>query len=103
MTQITIYRREDANTTPRGFGYPPTYHIDEPHHSDAEMIWVEPVQITLPEGYTIAENNTGSLALYDPQGNPTAIGDDHGHPAIYLETWRNKQGKPFDRYQRLDK
>ncbi|HBS60894.1 MAG TPA: hypothetical protein DEA44_16730 [Firmicutes bacterium] len=104
MSQIiTIYRREDQNTTPRGFGNPPTYHIDAPPHSDADMIWVEPVQITLPDGYTVAESESGPREMYDPQGRYVKIFDDHGHPAIMYGTGRGREGKPFAKYFRLDK
>lgn len=104
MTQtITIYRREDKDTTPRGLGNPPTYHFDEPYHSDREMIWSEPVQITLPDGYTVSIANDGHQYLYDPQDNHEPVVDDHGHPAIEIGSWQNKEGKPYVRFLRLDK
>lgn len=100
---ITIYRRETANTSPRGFGYAPTYHIDEPYHDDTEMIWIEPIEITIPDGYTVRVANNGGRYLYDTKNEFTPIEDDHGHPAINMGVWQNKAGKPFVRYQRLDK
>jgi hypothetical protein len=103
MTQATIYRREDANTTPRGFGNPPTYHCDEPSHSDRDMIWVTPVTINLPDGWEIAQSESGPYELYDDKGEYQRIVDDHGHPAIITGTGSNKQGKTFATYHRLDK
>lgn len=99
--QFTVWRREDSNTTPRGFGNPPTYHLDEPY--DAEMLLAEPITCTLPEGYTIAECNQGTTELYDTKGQREPITDDHGHPAIVTGVGVNKQGKTFEIYLRLDK
>lgn len=103
MSNAIIYRRADRNTTPRGFGNPPTYHCDEITNNDTEMVWVDPVEIILPEGYTIAEANDGHKYLYDEQDKQQPIVDDHGHPAIVTGKGRNKEGKPFLYYKRLDK
>lgn len=103
MKQLTIYRRHDANTRPGGFGNPPTYHIDEPRHSDTEMIWVDPVQITIPEGYRVAESNGGDRLLYDPQGRYVEIVDRRGHPAIITGAYRDKRGELCPAYAHLDK
>lgn len=99
----TIYRREDSNTKPRGFGNDPTYHVDAPSHSDADLIWIEPVTITIPDGYSIDESNSGPREMYDRDGQRVEIVDDHGHPAILIGIGRNRDGKAFARYQRLDK
>jgi hypothetical protein len=103
MQKITIWKREDANTTPRGFGNAPTYHIDEPYHSDKDMIWVTAIEITLPDGYEVSECVDGSKQLYDKKGDQIEILDDHGHPAILLDIYNNKQGKPYGHFIRLDK
>ena len=100
---IIIYRREDANTKPRGFGNDPTYHIDKPYHSDFDMIWIETINITLPEGYTIAENMYNEKCLFDAENKHVDIIDDHGHPAIITGFGYNKEGKSFAKYLRLDK
>lgn len=102
MTQITIYRRSDANTRPGGVGNPPTYHIDEPHHSDAGMVWIDPVQITIPVGYSVAESSGGGRLLYGPDGSNELIVDDHGHPAIITGAYRSKRGELCPAYTRLD-
>jgi len=99
---ITIYRREDRNTTPRGFGNPPMYHIDEPLSSDWDMVWVSPIDITLPEGYSVAECASGGRELYDLQDQRVEIVDDHGHPALLVDVRTNKRGKQYGVYQRLD-
>lgn len=100
---ITIWRRYDSNTTPRGFGNPPTYHIDKPYTSDTDMIWADPIEITLPDGYSVAEAADGQQYLYDARGRQEPILDDHGHPAIVIGVGVNKQGKTFSRCLRLDK
>jgi hypothetical protein len=103
MEKIIIWKREDQNTTPRGFGNTPTYHLDEPYHSDKDMIWVTAIDIVLPDGYTVAESNSGSKELYDENDNQVDIIDDHGHPAILLDVYNNKQGKHYGHFLRLDK
>lgn len=67
------------------------------------MLWAEPVEITLPDGYSVGESADGTRHLYDPEDKYEPIVDDHGHPAIVIGAWQNKDGKPFTRYQRLDK
>lgn len=99
--RATIYKLETDNTTPRGFGYPPTYHCDEPTSGD--MRWVTPIEITLPDGFEIAESADGQRFLYDAQGQHVAIEDDHGHPAILVDVRANKRGKQYGVYQRLDR
>ena len=88
---------------PRGFGNPPTYHLDKPYTSDYEMIWAEPITCTLPECYTIAESNGGTTELYDAKDQRVAIVDEHGHPAIVTGVGVNKRGKQFAICTRLDK
>lgn len=83
--QVTIWKRETSNTRPRGFGNRPTYHFDEPHHSDAEMIWVQPLKVELPEGYEVAECQDGSMRLYDKKGEHVDVFDRNGSPAIMLD------------------
>ena len=100
---ITVWRREDRDTTPRGFGNPPTYSLDKPYTSDWDMIWAEPITCTLPDGYTIAECVSGTMELYNPDNQREEIVDDHGHPAIVTGMGVNSAGKTFTRYQRLDK
>jgi hypothetical protein len=101
--QATIYRRYDSDTTPRGFGYPPTYHCDKPYTSDSEMVWADEIAVNLPDGYEIAKSNSGPMELYDPDGERVEITDDHGHPAIMLDLYHSKSGKPYGHYLRLDK
>lgn len=100
---ITIWQRYDRDTTPRGFGRAPSYHIEKPYTNDTEMIWADPVTITIPDGYTIAANNYGDIMLFDTDNCAVDIVDDHGHPAIVIGAGTNKGGKRFARYKRLDK
>lgn len=102
-TTITIYRREDSNTTPRGFGNKPTYSIDVPMHSDADMVWIYPVVCTIPDGYSVGKAEDGASYLYNERNQYMEIVDDHGHPAIVTGVGYNKEGKSFARYLRLDK
>ena len=103
----TIYRITTRNTRTIGFGFQPTYAIDPPVIGDRQRSedWMEsqPVEISLPEGFTIAPNTYGELMLWNATGTHVDIVDDHGHPAIVIEHWTNKNGKPFTRYRRLDK
>jgi hypothetical protein len=101
--QATIYRRYDSDTTPRGFGNAPTYHCGKPYTSDSEMIWADEITITLPGGYEIAESADSEKHLYDAKGEYVQIDDDHGHPAILLDVYYSKTGKPYGHYLRLDK
>lgn len=107
-SNVTIYRITGSNTKPIGLGYDPQYVFEQPVFS-AEQRWydhllsAEPVEITLPDGYTIARNGYDELRMFDAAGQYVEIVDDHGHPALIIEQWINKQGKPFLRYQRLDK
>lgn len=103
MNKITIWKREDSNTTPRGLGSPPSYHLDKPYTSESEMIWAEPILCTLPDGYSIAESNGGTTELYDENNQREQIIDDHGHPAIAIGVGRNKNGKESAICRRLDK
>lgn len=95
--QFTVWKREDSNTTPRGFGNPPTYSIDKPYTSDADMSWAEPIVCTLPDGHTIAEDNHGAMQLYDAKGLRTAIVDHCGRPAIVAQL-----GIKFARFVLID-
>jgi hypothetical protein len=106
MGKVTIWKLEDGNTRPLGFGYAPTYHCDEPYKDVAPwdtMITVTPVEITLPDGYEIAKSASGPKELYDAQGEYVQIVDDHGHPAILIDVRYNKRGKQYGVYNRLDK
>jgi hypothetical protein len=85
MSTITIWKREDSNTTPRGFGNPPTYYIDEPRTSDAEMIWAEPIKITLPDGWSVGVNAYGERIVFDETGTKADIIDHNGHPAVIVD------------------
>lgn len=101
MGKITIWKLETSDTTPRGFGYDPTYHLEEPTSGD--MRWITPIEATLPDGYSIAESASGPKELYDTQGEYVKIVDDHGHPAILIDVRQNKRGKQYGVYNRLDK
>ena len=101
--QATIYRRYDSDTTPRGFGNAPTYHCGKPYTSDSEMIWADEVKINLPDGWEIAQSESGPYELYDDKGEYQRIEDDHDHPAILLDVYHSKTGKPYGHYLRLDK
>ena len=103
MQKFTVWKREDANTMPRGFGNAPTYHLDEPSHSDKDMIWVTAIDCTLPDGYSVAECQDGSTQLYDKNNEHVQIIDDHSHPAILLDVYHAKSGKPYGHFLRLDK
>ena len=82
MEKLTIWRRIDSDTTPRGLGNAPTYHIDKPATSDADMVWAEQIPTILPDGYEVAESGTGEHMMYDEKGNYSQITDNgHGHPA----------------------
>ena len=86
MKKITIWRRFDSDTTPRGLGRAPTYHIDKPATSDWEMVWAEEVPVILPDGYEVAESGMGDRMMYDERGNHCHIIDNgSGHPAMVDE------------------
>lgn len=101
-TQFAVWKREDSNTAPRGFGFMPAYSIDKPYTSECEMIWAEPIMCTLPEGYTIAESNGGTKELYDNNGRRVAIIDYHGHPSVVLGIKRDKRGNTIVIHKQLD-
>lgn len=67
------------------------------------MLWVEEIQCTLPEGYSIVERVSDTTELYNESGKRVEIVDDHGHPAIVLDILHNKEGRSFAKYLRLDK
>ena len=102
----TIYRIETRNTRPAGFGFAPSYVFDEPIISamqrNEDFMDSSPVDISIPVGYEVCKNTFGELQLFDNQGRYIDVIDDHGHPAILIEIWQNKNGKPFPRYLRLD-
>jgi hypothetical protein len=92
-TKITVWRREDRNTTPRGFGDPPTYYLDKPQESD--MVWAEPIDCILPPGYTVAESESGEHYIYAPDGSHCPIVDRNGHPGIIVGTkYINGESQP---------
>ena len=82
MTKITIYRREDENTRPGGFGFEPTYHILEEAPRDEALVWWHPIEITLPDGYYVAQCNDWQYRVFDAKGESQDIFDRHGHPCI---------------------
>lgn len=98
MEKITIYKRDDENTRPRGFGNPPTYHILEDAPRDKDFVWWTPIEITIPEGYTVAQCNDWQYRLFDSKGRSMDILDWRDHPCIIdLDT------PGYPRYIRLDK
>lgn len=102
MTKIIVWKYEDNNTTPRGFGFLPTYHLDKPYINGSEIGWTKPIECTLPDGYTIGVNDTGITELYDAENKCASIIDYNGHPAITTGLNFNKQGV-FAIYKILDK
>lgn len=84
-TTFAVYKCETENTTPRGFGFKPTYHLDKVCTSEKDMIWITEILCTLPEGYLIAECVSGTTELYNERGQRVEIVDDHGHPAVEIE------------------
>lgn len=77
--KITLWRREDENTTPRGFGYLPTYSVDKPATSD--LVWAEEVDCWLPDGWQVGVTAFDTHEIYDDKGERVDITDDNGHPA----------------------
>lgn len=75
----TIYRRYSRDTI-RIVGCEATYHVEKPYTSDREMIWADPVEVTIPDGFTIADNMVGIAMLYDQTGECYPITDWHGKP-----------------------
>lgn len=102
--KVIIYRLEDENTRPGGFGFAPTYHFDEPRSNGWDMQWVTPIEITLPEGYSIKESYGLTQYLYDDKGKHVDVIDDDGHPAIHTgKTYTGKDGRTHFAMLRLDK
>lgn len=99
MEKITIYKREDENTRPRGFGNPPTYHILDEAPSDSDLVWWYPIEITLPDGYYVARCNDWQYRIFDAKGESQDIMDRNDHPCI------NTAESIWDRsiWTRLDK
>lgn len=81
---ISIWRREDADTTPRGLGKKPTYSIDRPYTSDAAMIWAVEIPCELPEGCTVGIGNDDIARIYDAKNSVCEIFDRNNHPYIWL-------------------
>ena len=73
--EITIYKREDENTRPRGWAFDPTYHIFDEAPSDSDRVWWTPIDATIPEGYYVKRRDDGNLGLFCPL-IPRAYGED---------------------------
>ena len=99
MTKITIYKREDENTRPRGFGNPPTYHILDGAPQDEALVWWYPIEIILPDGYYVAQCNDWQRRIFNAQGVSLDIIDRHDHP--YINTAESIWDRPV--WTRLDK
>lgn len=99
MEKITIYKREDENTRPRGFGNPPTYHIFREAPSDGDLVWWYPIEITLPDGYYVARCNDLQYRIFDAKGESQDIMDRNDHPCI--NTAESIWDRPI--WTRLDK
>lgn len=78
----TIYRRYSRDTI-RIVGQEATYHVEKPYTSDSEMIWADPVEVTIPDGFTVADNTAGIAMLYDQTGAYYPITDRHEKPYYY--------------------
>lgn len=99
IDKITIYKREDENTRPRGFGNPPTYHILDDAPQDEALVWWYPIEITLPDGYYVAQCNDWQRRIFNAQGVSLDIIDRHDHP--YINTAESIWDRPI--WARLDK
>lgn len=74
-TKITIYKREDENTRPRGWAFDPTYHIFDEAPSDSDRVWWTPIEAIIPDGYYVKRRDDGNLGLFCPL-IPRADGED---------------------------
>lgn len=84
--KIKIYRIEDNNTTPRGFGRPPKFTLDRPRIKDPEhMTWVRELTCEMPEGFTTEQNRLEEKLFFDSADRGYFVESYGGKPVINVD------------------
>lgn len=75
---MKLYRVREADAIRQGLD--PAYLLYDPQHISA--VWVDELDVTLPEGYTVETAESGEPIICDPSGEGCLLVH-RGGPAVY--------------------